>query len=96
MPYRCRDCRKHFSIRVGTVLSESKLPLQKWLLAIHILTNSKKDISSIYLAKYLETTQKTACFLVHRIRETWLQEKDKLNEEKEATKHNNNKILNTY
>ena len=71
MPYRCRDCRKHFSIRVGTILNESKLPLQKWLLAIYILTNSKKGTSSIQLAEMIGTTQKTAWFLAHRIRETW-------------------------
>jgi transposase-like protein len=71
MPYRCKDCRKHFSVRVGMVLSESKLPLQKWLLAIYILTNSSKGISSIQLGKLLKCTQKTAWFLAHRIRETW-------------------------
>lgn len=72
MPYRCKECRKHFSVRVGTVLNESKLPLQKWLLAIYILVNSKKGVSSIQLADMLGTTQKTAWFLAHRIRETWL------------------------
>ncbi len=58
MPHRCRDCRKHFSVRVGTILQSSKLPLQKWLLAIYILVNSKKGISSVQLAKYLGTTPK--------------------------------------
>jgi transposase-like protein len=72
MPYRCRDCRKHFSVRLGTFLSESKLPLRTWLLAINILANSSKGVSSIQLAKMLGTTQKTAWFLAHRIRETWL------------------------
>ena len=78
MKYRCRDCRKFFSVRTGTVLTESKLPLQKWLLAIYILTNTTKGISSIQLAKYLDTTQKTAWFLEHRIRETWAQGSHKL------------------
>lgn len=77
MPYRCRDCRKHFSVRVGTILNDSKLPLQKWLLAIYILTNSKKGVSSIQLAQMLDCTQKTAWFLAHRIRETWLADSDK-------------------
>lgn len=70
MPYRCRDCRKHFSVRVGSIMESSKLPLQKWLLAMYILFNSKKGISSVQLAQMLGTTQKTAWFLAHRIRET--------------------------
>lgn len=77
MPHRCRKCRKHFSVRVGTVLQDSKLPLQKWLLAIYILTNSKKGISSVQLADYLDVTQKTAWFMAHRIRETWFENCDK-------------------
>ena len=44
MPYRCRDCRKHFSIRTGTVLAASRLPLIKWLLAIYMLTSARKGI----------------------------------------------------
>lgn len=79
MPYRCRNCRKHFSVRIGTILNESKLPLQKWLLAIYILTNAKKGISSLQLAEYWGVTQKTAWFLAHRIRESWVQNSDKLN-----------------
>ena len=71
MAYRCRKCRKHFSVRTGTVLAESKVPLQKWLLAIYLLTTSRKGISSIQLAKTLGVTQKTAWFLAHRIREAW-------------------------
>lgn len=78
MPHRCRNCRKHFSVRVGTMLEDSKLPLQKWLLAIYILTNSKKGISSIKMAEYLGVTQKTAWFLAHRIREAWLSDDTKL------------------
>ena len=69
MPYRCRDCRKHFSVRTGTVLAESKLPLQKWLLAIYMLHTARKGISSVQLAKEIGVTQKTAWFLNHRIRE---------------------------
>lgn len=78
MPHRCRNCRKHFSVRVGTVLEDSKLPLQKWLLAMYILINSKKGISSIKLAEYIGCTQKTAWFLAHRIREAWLSDDTKL------------------
>jgi transposase-like protein len=70
MPYRCRDCRKHFSVRTGTVMAESKIGLRKWLLAIYLFHTSRKGISSIQLAKHLGITQKSAWFLSHRIRES--------------------------
>ena len=69
MPYRCRDCRKHFSVRTDSVLAESKLPLHKWLMAIYMLHTARKGVSSIQMAKELDITQKTAWFLNHRIRE---------------------------
>lgn len=69
MPYRCKDCRKHFSVRTGSVLAESKLPLHKWLIAIYFLHTARKGVSSIQLAKEIGVTQKTAWFLNHRIRE---------------------------
>jgi len=72
MAYRCRDCRKHFSVRTGTVLAESRLPLQKWLLAIFMLTSARKGIPSTQMARELGVTQKTAWFLAQRIRETWM------------------------
>ncbi len=71
MPYRCRDCRKHFSIRTGTVLTESKLPLHKWLMAIYMMTTARKGIPSTQMARELGITQKSAWFLAQRIRETW-------------------------
>lgn len=74
MPYRCKDCRKHFSVRTGTVLAESRLPLQKWLLAIYMLTGARKGIPSTQMARELGVTQKTAWFLAQRIRETWLKD----------------------
>ena len=76
MPYRCKDCRKHFSVRTGTVLAESRLPLQKWLLAIYILTSTREGIPSTQMALELGVTQKTARFLAQRIRETWLKNRD--------------------
>lgn len=71
MPYRCRDCRKHFSARTGTVLAESKLPLHKWLMAIYMMTTARKGIPSTQMARELGITQKSAWFLAQRIRETW-------------------------
>lgn len=76
MPYRCKDCRKHFSVRTGTVLAESRLPLQKWLLAIYMLTSARKGIPSTQMARELGVTQKTAWFLAQRIRETWMKGRD--------------------
>src|SRR5260363_171635 len=50
MPYRCKDCREHFGVRTGTVLSKSKLALRKWLMAIYLLHTARKGISSIQIA----------------------------------------------
>jgi transposase-like protein len=72
MPYRCRDCRQHFSVRIGTVLAESRLPLHKWLMAIYMMTTARKGIPSTQMARELGITQKSAWFLAQRIRETWL------------------------
>lgn len=71
MPYRCKDCRKHFSVRTGTMLEESRLPLQKWLMAIYMMTTARKGIPSTQMAKELGITQKSAWFLAQRIRESW-------------------------
>lgn len=72
MPYRCRGCRQHFSVRTGTVLAESRLPLHKWLMAIYMMTTARKGIPSTQMARELGITQKSAWFLAQRIRETWL------------------------
>lgn len=76
MAYRCKDCRKHFSVRTGTVLAESRLPLLKWLLAIYMLTSARKGVPSTQMARELGVTQKTAGFLAQRIRETWMNGKE--------------------
>ncbi len=71
MPFRCKDCRKRFSVRTGSVLADSKIPLHKWLLAIYFLTTNLKSVSSMKLSRDLGVTQKTAWFLAHRIRQTF-------------------------
>ena len=76
MPYRCRDCRQHFSVRTGTVLAESRLPLHKWLMAIYMMTTARKGIPSTQMARELGITQKSAWFLAQRIRETWFAGQD--------------------
>lgn len=66
--HKCGDCRKRFSIRVGTIFEDSKLPLRTWLLAIWLITSHKKGIASTQLAKDLGITQKSAWFVTHRLR----------------------------
>lgn len=68
--YRCsdRNCRKDFSVTVGTIFENSKIKLSTWLAAIYILTAHKKGISSCQLARDLGVTQKTAWFINHRVR----------------------------
>lgn len=67
--YKCRDCHGQFTVRMGTVLEDSHLPLTTWLQAIHLMCSSKKGISAHQLHRTLEITYKTAWFLCHRIRE---------------------------
>ncbi len=71
MPYRCKDCRKHFSVRTGTVMTRSQIPLQKWVIAIYMQATSIKGISSMRLHRDLGITQKSAWFLNHRIRQAF-------------------------
>jgi len=67
--WKCRDCRKQFSIKVGTIFEDSPISLSKWLPAVWLLVNCKNGISSYELARDLGVTQKTAWFMLHRIRE---------------------------
>ncbi|QFT60432.1 ISXO2-like transposase domain protein [Sulfitobacter sp. THAF37] len=67
--WKCRECRKQFTVRKGTIFEESHLPLHLWLQAIHLMVSSKKGISSHQLHRVLGVTYKSAWFLAHRIRE---------------------------
>ena len=71
MPYHCKECRKFFSAKTGTVMASSKLGYQKWAVAIYILTTGIKGTSSMKLHRDLGITQKAAWHMGHRIRETW-------------------------
>ena len=66
--FKCGDCRKQFTAKVGTIFSDSKIPLYKWFLAIYLATSLKKGISSVQLSKYIGVTQKTSWFMLQRIR----------------------------
>ena len=71
MPYRCRDCRKYFSVRTGTPLAHSNVKLRKWAVAIYLEITSLKSVSSLKLARDIGVRQPTAWFMLHRIREAW-------------------------
>src|SRR5579862_88972 len=66
--WKCRKCRKQFSVKVGSIFEDSPIPLQKWLPAIWLLTNCKNGVSSWEIHRALDVTQKTAWFMLHRIR----------------------------
>jgi transposase-like protein len=66
--HKCAECRKRFSVKVGTIFEDSKISLQKWFMAIYLITAHKKGIASTQLARDLGVTQKTAWFMLHRLR----------------------------
>ena len=72
MPYRCRDCRSYFSVKTGTPLASSNIPLRKWAIAIYLCLTSLKSVSSMKLHRDLGISQKSAWFMLHRIREAWM------------------------
>ena len=71
-PYRCRSCKKFFSVKVGTAFEKSRLPLRKWVIAIYFQLTNLKGIASMKLHRDLGITQKTAWFMEHRIREAFM------------------------
>ena len=71
MPHRCTSCLRHFSVKVGTVMEQSKLGYQKWIIAMYQIMTNAKGISSMKLHRDLGIKQPTAWFMIHRIREAW-------------------------
>ena len=72
MPYWCTDCRSYFSVKTGTPLASSNIPLRKWAIAIYLCLTSLKSVSSMKLHRDLKISQKSAWFMLHRIREAWM------------------------
>jgi transposase-like protein len=68
MVSNCKDCKKQFTVKMGTIFAESPLPLSKWLPAVWLIVNAKNGISSYELGRSLGVTQKTGWFMLHRIR----------------------------
>jgi transposase-like protein len=67
--YRCFQCKEAFSVRTGTIFERSHVPLHKWLYAMYLLVTSRKGVSSLQLSKEIGITQKSAWFVLHRLRE---------------------------
>ena len=71
MPYRCSDCRGYFSVKTCTLMHNSRLPLRKWAFAIYLHLTSLKGVSSMKLHRDIGVSQKTAWFMLQRIRAAW-------------------------
>ena len=71
MPYWCTDCRSYFSVRTGTPMARSNIPLRKWAIAIYLCLTSLKSVSSMKLHRDIGVSQRAAWFMLHRIREAW-------------------------
>ena len=84
MPYWCSDCRSYFSVKVGTIMESSNLPLRKWVIALYLLSTNLKGVSSMKLHRDLGITQKTAWFMAQKIRECWLEDQSPLSGEVEV------------
>lgn len=67
--YRCNACKEDFTVRTGTIFERSHVPLHKWLYAMYLLVTARKGISSMQLAKEIGITQKSAWFVLQRLRE---------------------------
>jgi transposase-like protein len=76
--FRCNACKLDFTVRTGTIFERSHVPLHKWLYAMYLLVTARKGISSMQLAKQIGITQKSAWFVLHRLREACGKDLDKL------------------
>lgn len=76
--YRCNQCKEDFTVRTGTIFERSHVPLHKWIYAMYLLVTARKGISSLQLSKQIGITQKSAWFVLHRLREACGDELTKL------------------
>ena len=73
MPYWCGACRSYFSVKTGTSIQSSRLPMRKWVFAVYLYVTNLKSVSSMKLHRDLKVTQKTAWFMLHRLRDAWME-----------------------
>ena len=78
MPHRCRSCRKYFSVRTGSVMQDSNISYQKWVLAFYLMNVNLKGVSSMRLHRELGLSQSSAWHLGHRIRQCWKEQRQSL------------------
>ena len=71
MPYYCSECKKYFSVKIGTVMEHSKISYRNWAIATYLLATRPKGVSSMQLHRDLGIKQSSAWFLLHRLRESW-------------------------
>ena len=71
LPYHCSPCRRYFSVKTGTVMQSSKLPIRTWVIVMYLMSTSLKGVSSMKLHRDLGITQKTAWMMAQKIREGW-------------------------
>ena len=76
MPYWCTDCRSYFSVRTGTPLARSNVPMRKWAIAIYLCLTSLKSVTSKKLARDIGVNKSTAWVMMHRMREAWGEDGD--------------------
>lgn len=69
--FHCNECKKDFTVKTGTIMHDSRLPLHKWAMAFYLFSTELKGVSSMKLHRALRITQKSAWHMAHRIRETW-------------------------